>query len=262
MAELDCIFAEAGLHIVRVQERRLPQTQILQTNEYTVFNAGASPGKHHCGVQRWVKKRHAKAVKSTEAVNPRLLVAKLAMRASPQDGIARMLPVLVLHAPREVAAPHDSDAFYRLVHERLNAIPRGQMCRSLGDFNARVGSTVADCIGCHAPVAENQNAERMREFLTESNMVALNTFFAGDPFTWTKIAGRPARLDYICASTKLLATTKWAGVRKGSDVRIGSDEDHWPVFADVCLRIGQSTRKRVEEKQKLTFCVHRPQSRS
>ena len=90
-------------------------------------------------------------MKSTEAVNPRLLVAKLAMRVSPQDGIARMLHVFVLHAPREVAAPHDSDAYFWLVHERLHAIPRGQMCLSLGDFNARVGSTVADCIGCHGP---------------------------------------------------------------------------------------------------------------
>ena len=80
----------------------------------------------------------------------------------------------------------------------------------------------------------------MRELLTESNMVALNTFFAGDPFTWTKIAGHPARLDCICASTELLATTKWAGVRKDIDVSIGSAEDHWPVFADVCLQIGQS----------------------
>ena len=73
-------------------------------------------------------------MKSTEAVNPRFLVAKLAMRASPQDGIARMLHVFVLRAPCGVSAPRDSGAFYVLVHERLNATPRGQMCLSLGDF--------------------------------------------------------------------------------------------------------------------------------
>ena len=163
MAELDNLFSEAGIDIIGVQESRLPQTQILQTRDYTVFNSGASPGKHHYGVQLWIRKRHAKAVKSTEAVNPRLFVAKIAMRASSHDRVARILHVFVLHAPCEVAAPHDSDAFYMQVHERMSTIPRGQLCLLLGDFNARVGSIAADCFGGHAPVTENQNGERMRE---------------------------------------------------------------------------------------------------
>ena len=98
-------------------------------------------------MQLWVKNRHAKAVKSTETVNPRLLVAKRAMRASPQDGRAQVLHVFVLHSPCEVAAPHDSNAFDMQVHQRLNGEPRGQMCLLLGDFNARVGSTADDCFG-------------------------------------------------------------------------------------------------------------------
>ena len=70
-------------------------------------------------------------------VSPRLLIAKMAMRAVPSDIVARTLHVFVLHAPCEVAAPHESDAFYIQVHERLNAVPRGQLCLILGDFNAR-----------------------------------------------------------------------------------------------------------------------------
>ena len=238
MAELDYLFSDADLDIIGVQESRLPQTQILRTNGYTVFNSGAMPGKHHYGVQLWVKKHHAKAVKCTEAVSPRLLIAKMAMRAVSSDTVARMLHVFVLHAPCEVASPHESDAFYMQMYERLNAVPRGQLCLILGDFNARVGSIAADCFGTHAPVTENQNGERMRELLTECNMVALNTFFPGDPYTWTKVAGKPARLDYVCASAELLAHTRWAGVRKDIDVRVGSAEDHWPVVAEVNLSIG------------------------
>ena len=82
MPELDNLFSEADIDIIGVKESRLPQTQILQTRDHTVFNSGASPGKHHYGVQLWIRKRHAKAVKSTEAVNRRLRVAKIAMRAS------------------------------------------------------------------------------------------------------------------------------------------------------------------------------------
>ena len=52
------------------------------------------------------------------------------------------------------------------VHERMNAIPRGQLCLLLDDFNVRVGSIAADCFGRHAPVTENHNGERMRELLT------------------------------------------------------------------------------------------------
>ena len=178
-------------------------------------------------------------MKSTEAVNPRLLVAKMAMRASSHDRVARILHVFVLHAPCEVSAPHDSDAFYMQVHERMSTIPRGQLCLLLGDFNARVGSIAADCFGRHAPVTENQNGERMRELLTGNN-----TFFPSDPYTWTKVAGRPAILDYVCASSELPAATRWAGVRKDIDVRVGSAEDHWPVVADVHLSIGEPRENR------------------
>ena len=203
MAELDFLFCEAGLDIIAVQESGLPQTQILQTRDYTVFNSGASPGEHHYGVH-----------------------------------------VFVLHAPCEVAAPHNSDAFYVQVHERMNAVPRGQLCLLLGDFIARVGSIAAGGFGKHAPVSENQNGERMRELLTEINIVALNTFFPGDPNTWTKVSGRHA---FICASSELLAATRWTGVRKDIDVRVGSAEDHWPVVTSR----SESQEKTKECKQRL-----------
>ena len=51
----------------------------------------------------------------------------------------------------------------------------------------------------------------------------------------------------MCASAELLAATRWAGVRKDIDVRIGSAEDHWPVAADVCVQIGQSKENKNEQ---------------
>ena len=93
----------------------------------------------------------------------------------------------------------------------------------------------------------------MRDLLTENNMVALNTFFPGDPYTWTKVSGNPARLDYICASSELLAATRCAGVRKDIDVRVGSAEDHWPVVADVHRSIGEPR----ENKRKQSASIDR-----
>ena len=43
------------------------------------------------------------------------------------------------------------------MHERLDAVPRDQMCLLSEDFNARVGSTETDCFGNHVPVTENLN---------------------------------------------------------------------------------------------------------
>ena len=80
----------------------------------------------------------------------------------------------------------------------------------------------------------------MRELLSENNMVAPNTFFLGDPYTWTKEAGRPARLDYICASSVLLAATRWAGIRKDIDVRIGS----FGESLACCLESQEKTEER------------------
>ena len=61
------------------------------------------------------------------------------------------------------------------------------------------------------------------------------------------MAGRPGRLDYISAMAELLAATRWAGVRKDIDVRIGCADDHWPVVADVRLQIGQSKENKNEQ---------------
>ena len=83
--------------------------------------------------------------------------------------------------------------------------------------------------------------------------VALNTFFSGDPYTWTKVSGRRARVDCMCASTDLLAATRWAGVRKDIHVRIGSAEDHWPAVADVHLSIGEPR----ENKRTQTVSIDR-----
>ena len=90
------------------------------------------------------------------------------------------------------------------VHERMSTIPRGQLCLLLGDFDARVGNIAADCFGRHAPVTENQNGERMRELLTGNNMVALNT--SQEIPTLGRVSGKPATLDYICASSQLRST--------------------------------------------------------
>ena len=95
-----------------------------------------------------------------------------------------------------------------------------------------------------------------RELLTENNMVALNTFFPGNSYIWTKVFGRPARparLDYICANSELLAATRWAGVRKDIDVRVGSAQDHWLVVADVHLSIGEPS----ESRRKQTASIDR-----
>ena len=84
-------------------------------------------------------------------------------------------------------------------------------------------------------------------------MVALNTFLPRDPYTWTNVAGRPARLDYICASTELLTDTRWAGVRQDIDVGASSTEDLWPVVTELHLSIGDSG----EIKRKKTVSVDR-----
>ena len=151
-----------------------------------------------------------------------------------------------------MATPHDSDAFYMQVHERLNAVPRGQLCLLLGDFNVRVGVSLLTAL------------ENMRQSLkTKMENGCVNcslratwshsTLSSGDPYTWTKVAGRPARLDFICASTDLLAATRWAGVRKDIDFRVGSAEDHWLVVADVSLSIGESR----ENKRTQTVSIDR-----
>ena len=63
-----------------------------------------------------------------------------------------------------------------------------------------------------------------------------------------KVSGRPARLDYICASTDLLAATRWAGVRKDIDVRVGSARIIGLLLLMCIFRL-ESREKTKERKQ-------------
>ena len=70
----------------------------------------------------------------------------------------------------------------------------------LGDFNARVGESMENCIGSRVCPYSTDNGYRLQDLLQSFSLWAPSTFdnvHKGQDFTWTHPKGARARLDYI-----------------------------------------------------------------
>ena len=93
------------------------------------------------------------------------------------------------------------------------------------DANARVGELQCDGIGPVAPAKENDNGARLREFLCETGLIAVNTFFDAGT-TWTSSFGTTARIDYVLSSRKLFDRTSCCSTCKEIDLATAIRDDH------------------------------------
>merc|ERR1712079_455378 len=102
-----------------------------------------------------------------------------------------------MHAPHEMDLEAKKDEFWALA---LKLICKAQLSHRTVwlfiDANARTGSIEASCFGPICPENENDNGGRLRRLLTETNMVALNTFVDAGT-TWVSNYETEHRLDYV-----------------------------------------------------------------
>ena len=253
MIFLDESFADAGACFVCVQEGRIQYGGLHSCRNYRMYRAGADPNGSY-GVQVWVLHKLVRMVTAVNPISPRLL--HVVVQIGPL-----LLHVVSAHAPIEDADEACKEAFWSALRLLIAGIgPDESNLVLVGiDANARVGEKECPGIGVVEPARENQNGARLREFLCETGLVAVNTYFSAGS-TWTSPFGTTARIDYVLASRRLFERTSCCSTCKDIDLATAIRDDHTSLLAgfddvagllaEMALQLGRSDEfNRVRQQQ-------------
>lgn len=168
--------------------------------------------------------------------------------------------IVQVYAPTAQASEEDIDRFYGLLEETLDKIPNREITLVLGDFNAKIGNTVADdhirqVIGKHGLGVRNERGERLINFCVEKKLNVVNTNFQHHPrrlYTWKSPGDRYRnQIDFILINCRWKSSVKNAKTFPGAEC--GSD--HNLLVAEFTLRMKKrknpSAKPTLFEKQEL-----------
>ena len=176
-----------------------------------------------------------------EAVNDRILTARFAAQHL-------FITIVAVYAPTDLAEPATKDEFFNRLQAVVDGIRKDRRRKRdvilmLGDFNAKVGSSMAPVVGPHGMGNRmNDNGERLITFALRNELICSDTWFCRKDIhkvTWVSPGGKyGAMLDHDLISRRWRTTIEDVKTRRGAD--FGSD--HYLVQAK--MRIHWSTCRR------------------
>lgn len=195
-------FEELGLHAVGLQETRSTQRGLLVTQNFFRLMGQADEGHHGC--ELWLA-RHVALNKGRQKAyfekdglivlfeSPRILLVQAKVA-----GLSLLF--FVLHAPHDGSGSEVKEQWWNTVWHLFHRFREVGQVFCLGDFNARLGSSVESCIGDRVCPFTTDNGFRLQRLMESFSMWAPSTFDSvrrGRDATWTHPKGATARLDYI-----------------------------------------------------------------
>ena len=219
MVFLDSAFSDEGAHFACIQEARIPGDGVHSCQNFRMYRSSADDNGSY-GVQVWVLHKFTRMVTAVNPVSPRLL--HVVIQVGPI-----FLHIISAHAPIEAAADECKEAFWSSLQRVVSTLgPSESNIVMIGiDANARVGELQCDGIGGVAPETENANGARLREFLCETRLVAINTFHNAGT-TWTSSHGTKSRIDYVLASQTLVPLVSHCATCANVDLATAVKDDH------------------------------------
>ena len=208
-----------------------------------MYRSGGSSGR--AGVGILIHKRLKNNIVSYKFYSERIISIRLAINLRRDS---RTVTVVCCYAPtlqRSTKYPPEADSFYSVLSSIAGQVKRRDELWILGDFNAKVGSSVG---GRSGPVgsyskhtSNNANGDRLLDLCGEHGLVLCNTLFKhklqhlstwfADGLTYSD--GRAVRnmIDFIAVKTGGLTSVTNARSYGGFRTR----SDHHPVIADFRL---------------------------
>ena len=228
---LEHTLADRCIEIAGIQEGRASTSRTRKGYKHLIFEAAAS-SRGDYGPQVFIADSLKFETRMWKAVSTRLLFVAGAVPSG------RKFSILSGHAPCEEAPPEIKDEFWELLYataDRLWLLDRSDTCLLFIDANARVGGVHAECFGSAAPLAENDNGRRFREFLLRFQLCAVNSFYDAGP-TWFHSgkgsAAEGLRLDYVVVPLSLLHRCRSCSTESLCDELLAKREDHRAVIAE------------------------------
>ena len=216
---LDGLFAQAGIHIICIQEGRLPHDGQSKCVNFTSYRAGAN-GRGSGGVQIWVANKFVKFVTAVVVRSPWLMRVVLTISKV-------TIHIMCGHSPYEDAPILRRTAFWdALSAEQAQTAEDKHAFTLLGiDANAHVGSIPGPSVGECERQEENENGAALRAVTEESFLKLVNTFFSAGS-TWTGSSGWTSRIDYLGLDRRISDAVDECFVSEDVDLSTAEREDH------------------------------------
>jgi len=235
-------------------------------NGHVLYRSGGQSSR--AGVGILINNKFKNNVRSYQFHSDRLISVKLVLNPRADS---RCVTIVCCYAPtlqRSTSNPQEADRFYALLHEVVQSSKRRDELWLLGDFNAKVGSSVPGSnspVGCFSKhVSTNSNGERLVELCEDNNLVLTNTIFKHrmeHRSTWFSDGlrypdGKPVRnmIDFVIMKRSSLTQVTDSRSYGGFTTR----SDHHPVIADISVAL--SRQRSAPRSQELCFKRYNPPS--
>ena len=233
---LEVQFDSHGYDIVGVQEGRSKSEGVFNGLHYRRY-AAAATDDGALGVQLWIHRRVRGHVLHWRALTPRLLFGALRLNNG------AVLVLIVAHAPHSLADEATRGAFWDELASTSHGLKERYARASLRvavDANGRLGSVLSRHIGHEDVAHEDENGARLRLYLDEFDLAAVNTFWPSGP-TWCSTYGKWHRIDYVLSDSPELVTA--CRVDLDVDLTFNAYEDHHPVVMQERVRAAPQNRR-------------------
>lgn len=237
------------IDLAAITETHWKGTGHFKSSDYTVYYSGAEDRNIH-GVGIMVSNKINNFVLGYEPINERAMCLKL--NAKPCA-----LNIMALYAPTLDAEDEVVEEFYRTVETAVNKVPSKEVLLLMGDFNAKIGSTLNDdhirqVVGKFGLGERNNRGERLIQFCIENTFAITNSMYEHHKrrlYTWRSPDGRTKnQIDFI------LIKQRWKSSIKTSKTLPSADcgSDHQLLMCDFIGKLKICRRRQIKRLPKLS----------
>ena len=166
------------MHIVALQETRLPETGSVRERDFTLLWQGKpSDEVREHGVGFAVENRLLGSITPPAEGTERILSLRLQISSGP-------FSLISAYAPTLASTVEANDKFYDDLSAAVRRIPDRELLFIAGDFNARVGvdhNSWPTCLDQFGTEKMNENGQRLLELCSHHGLCVSNIFFNTKP---------------------------------------------------------------------------------
>ena len=218
--------------------RREGVGRFIQDDKELFWSGGSSQER---GVGFLLKKHIARCVIGYWAISDRVMILKV--KGSPFN-----INFIQVYAPTSASSNEELEVFYEQVEKAKGQCKSQEIVITMGDLNAKVGSTADEVVGPFGLGERNERGDRWVEWCKENNLIIANTYYRHHPrFLWTwKSPGDIVRnqIDYIAISRRFRNAVIQCKTKPSADC----NSDHVPVTASFKVKL-KKLKKEKPKKQ-------------
>lgn len=230
-----------NIDIMGVGEMRWPGSGHHTIDEHRVYFSGSEDGQHQNGVGLIIHSKLHSSVNNFVPISERILLLQL--NSKPVQ-----VNIIQVYAPTADSPDGEAESFYHDLRQTLRKLKRKDVTIIMGDFNAKIGEGGGtEFVGPFGLGVRNERGEMLNTFVTEEEMVILNTFFqlpARRLYTWKSPADKPDhiirnQIDFMMVNKRYRNIFTAVKTYPGADIQ----SDHVPLVGSIKLKLKEISKR-------------------